>query len=251
MENKFMSITKLSYPKSPIIEAVIDISLSSESEGFSDKMDSLKLKLKNEYPTQTDIDMISAQIDHQIEEGTKFSATNEKLGVKFSSIDGRYILQAKKNGFTFSVINFYNGWESFHLEAEKLWKIYYDKIHPQKIIRVATRFINRIDIPSTNFKLEEYFNTYPTVLKDKEGIVSGFFLQVQIPQEEGGFAVITQTITTPSKPGITSILFDIDIFEAKQFESLEMAWKKLEILREQKNKLFEDSLTQKTKELFL
>ena len=241
-----MSIAKLSYTKPPVIEAVIDISLTSENEGISDKIDSLKLILKNEYPTQTDIQIVSTPIG-QFEKAPKF----EKLGVRFTSTDGHYVLQAKKNGFTFGVVNFYEGWEKFYLEAKKLWDKYCEKIHPQKVNRVATRFINRIDIPSESFKLEEYFNTYPTVLKNKECNLSGFFLQVQIPQEGGGIAIITQTITNSVNPGITTpILLDIGVFEEKQFESLEGAWEKLKILRNQKNKLFEDSLTQKAKDLF-
>ena len=48
----------------------------------------------------------------------------------------------------------------------------------------------------------------------------------------------------------TSILLDIEVFDMKMFDPQENDfWRRVEILRQQKNTLFESSITQKTKEL--
>src|SRR6185312_13100788 len=177
--------------------------------------------------------------------------SRETLGIKLTSTDKKYIVQFRKNGFTFSIMNHYDCWESFSKKAKKLWKLYLKTLEPTKVTRVAVRYINRIDIPILKFNLEDYFETYPRVLKGNKGGLSGFFLQAHLPQKEGGFIILNQTITDPPEPGYTSIILDIDAYDLKQFEPTKLElWERIELLRAQKNNIFENSITKKTREFF-
>jgi len=210
--------------------------LSEQLEGYSDK---------------ENISITSAQINinPQIAQTRHYS---EELGFRLTSKDKKYMVQIKKIGFTFSQIKDYESWERFQSIARELWEKYFNSLKPIKITRVGLRYINRIDIPATNFNLEEYFETYPRVFSGNKGNLSGFFLQLQIPQTEGNLAILNQTITNPPEPGYTSVLFDIDVFDLKQLNANDenAFWEKIKLLRMQKNKLFNESITLKTKELF-
>lgn len=240
--------TQKSYNNAPIIEAIIDISVVYEKNDISSDLKTFQNHIKNDYPIAHDIDTTEIQLGSN---NTKIN--KENIGLKFISADNKYILQIGKRGFTFSMMGNYTNWDEFSDKAKNLWTSYSEKLKPVKTNRVAVRYINRIDIPSAHeIKLEDYFLTYPTLLKGESVSLNGFFLQAQIPQQQGGMAIINQTITHAPNAGIVSILFDIDVFDSKEFDpNATDLWVKLNQLREQKNYLFEKSITDKTKRLFI
>ena len=63
--------------------------------------------------------------------------------------------------------------------------------------------------------------------------------------------MITETIIPPSKPGVVSIVLDIDTFrEYATPASDEEAWASLDKLRDLKNDVFEACIEDKARELF-
>ena len=239
------------YNKAPIIEALIDIK-TKLPEGS--KLSDLAKELKKDFPNQEPINVGMAEIHlNMTKNKSSLSTSSENIGIKLSSDNSPYVLQLKNNGFTFSILKEYNNWDDFSKKAKSFWNKYNKMFKPERVSRVAVRYINRIDIPSLKFDLEDYFETYPRVLKDNKGSLASFFLQAQIPQEEyGGMAVINQTVTEPSSPGYTSVILDIDVFDPKGFApSSKELWERVGVLRKQKNDIFESSITKKTRELFV
>lgn len=237
--------TYKNYKKPPIVEALIDIQVQLGDNSHANLLEKLYEKIKADYPKKESILLKTAQIDVQKEQ-TSF--INTEAGLKLSSLDKKYIAQIKNTGITFSIVNAYHGWNDLYEKAKKLWSEFYTVMKPVKITRVAVRYINRIDIPALKFDLEEYFNVCP---KAFDIALSGFFLQIQIPQAEGGLAIVHQTATVPAQAGFTSILLDLDIFDFQDFQpESDEFWKRIDILRDQKDKLFENCITDKTRELF-
>ncbi len=237
-------MTKI-YNKPPIVEALIDIQVQP-NHALNGLLENIHEKIKDEYPNKENIILKTAQVDVQNE---RTSFTSASAGLKVSSSNKEYVLQLKKTGITFSIVNTYKDWEDLYSKAKKLWEFFLEETNPTKVTRVAVRYINRIDIPALNFDLEEYFNICPKVF---DASLSGFFLQIQIPQQEGGLAIIHQTATAPVQAGYTSILLDLDIFDFKYLQpNDDNVWKRIDTLRIQKNSLFEKCITDKTRELFL
>lgn len=232
------------YIKPPIVEALIDIQVQPKniSDGMINK---LAENFKDEFPNKEAILLNMAQFN--VKNGqTNF--TSHEAGLKLSSKNKEYVLQLKKTGITFSILNAYKGWDDLYSRTKKIWEIFIKKMQPQRVTRVAVRYINRIDIPAQRFDFEEYFNICP---KAFDADLSGFFLQVQIPQVEGGLAIIHQTATAPAQAGYSSILLDLDIFDFISCEPNDSKlWDRLVSLRAQKNNLFEKCITEKTRELF-
>ncbi|MFN8693581.1 MAG: TIGR04255 family protein [Holosporales bacterium] len=237
------------YPKAPIIEAVIDLQVLP-AEGFDKAVyETIKKDLLKDFKAKNIEEMM---LELQFGDGQKKnSQTQKKIGVRLESNDGRYVIQAKENSFSFSILNYYDRWESFSKEAYKYWNTYKRLFKPQKVTRQAVRYINRIDIPEKSFELKQYFKVYPHLFDDDVKVdVAGFFVQAQIPQKEGGVANITQTVTQPVKPGCTSVILDIDVFDNKHFKPASKELKdRIAILRDQKNFIFRSAITAKTEKL--
>lgn len=232
------------YTKPPIVEALIDIQVQPKNTS-NDLINQLAKQFKDEFPNKETILLKTAQID-VMNEQTNF--INHNAGLKLRSKHKDYVLQLKSTGITFSILNTYKGWDDLYNRTKKIWKIFLDTMQPHRVTRVAVRYINRIDIPALKFDLEEYFNVCP---KAFDADLSGFFLQVQIPQAEGGLAIIHQTATAPAQAGYSSILLDLDIFDFLYCQPDDAKlWDRLAILRTQKNNLFEKCITDKTRELF-
>lgn len=241
--------TSKHYPKAPIIEAVLHLQVLP-SENFKKSFyDSFKKEVADKF-RGSDIKEMSMEF-HFEEEEKRNSHTEKKVGMRFEGTDGRYVIQARENGYAFSILNYYDCWESFSKEAYKYWNVYKGVFKPQKVTRQALRYINRIDIPEAKFKLEDYFKVYPRIFDDDSEVdVAGFFMQAQIPQQEGGIANITQTIAAPVKAGCTSVILDIDVFDNKHFKPNSKDLKpRIETFRNQKNAIFESAITSRTKEL--
>lgn len=235
------------YGKAPIIEAIIDIRVPI----FSGSLLKVVKVLEKDYPKKENIREETFKV-HSSNTSLVSSSTRQDVGYKLTSDDGKYVVQIKNNGFTFSIIKDYDDWSAFIKIAKNLWKIYCKEVKPSVVNRVAARYINRIDIPHSQFEIQDYFETYPRVLENNEGLLSNFFLQVQLPQKEGGVAIVNQTIAKPIRPEYTSVLLDIDVFHLKEFSPKgEDLWKRMKLLREQKNNIFEKSITDKSRKLFV
>jgi len=81
--------------------------------------------------------------------------------------------------------------------------------------------------------------------------MSGFFMHVVLPLGDVKSAVnIIETIVEPPRPGIVSVVLDLDFFRTDEIpETEEGLWALFEELRVKKNVVFEACLTDKTKEL--
>ena len=72
---------------------------------------------------------------------------------------------------------------------------------PEAIERLAVRYINRIDVPSPGIDLKQYFRTSPEISPDLPQELSGYFMQLTLPQPDlGGAVLINQAIIPPPKP---------------------------------------------------
>jgi uncharacterized protein (TIGR04255 family) len=240
------------YKKSPITEAVIDFRVELPDDVLLPTLATANTGQEAEYPVGQELLSLGGEISIGVSTAGMISST--PIGYLFNSSDQKRIYQARLNGFTFSRLAPYELWEPFRDEAYKLWEVYQRIARPQKITRVAVRYINRLDLPSPLNDLKEYLKTLPEVSPDlPEMALSGYFMQVQIPQIElEGTLILTQTIVPPppNQPDVVSVLLDIDLFrEANLPEAKTACWGILEELHTRADKVFEACITERTKEL--
>lgn len=238
------------YAKPPITEAVIDIRIQSAPHLFVSKFDGPSEQIKAEYPKRENITITEAQMTFGPEPSA--SATGTKIGYLFRSLDGKFIVQMRTNGFTLSRLAPYAHWDSLRDEARKLWNVYREAAQPVVPTRVAVRFINRIDIPLPMRDLSDYLRTFPEVSKDLPQLLNGYLMQLLIALEQGTMLSLIQATVPAPNPQVSSISLDIDIFKESpaEFDSDEKVWEFLESLRDKKNEVFEGCITNKSRSLF-
>lgn len=237
------------YSKAPITEAILDIQVEAGEGVTTHSLAGCQDSVLAEYPTKRELKAAFAHF----EMGPRLaaSATSQELGFAFISADGKQLFQVRTTGFTANRLAPYERWESFSQEARRLWNIYREAAKPGRITRIALRYINRIDIPTSPVELKDYFQTSPEVARGLPQSMAGFFMQILLPLEDLKAAVnIVETIVEPPQPGTVSVVLDLDLFRTVELPGTEEEmWNLFELLRVKKNAVFDNCITEKTKEL--
>lgn len=234
------------YPNSPVTEAIIDLRVK-----LAEGVDRALLKQVGDaeqgaYPTHEEVaEAIGPS-------GGPASAQQTPTGWKFISEVRKQIVQCRVNGFTFSKLAPYDGWEPFRDETRRLWKIYREILSPESILRLTVRYVHRIDIPGDSVELMDYFRTAPEIAPDLPQQLEGYFMQLRLPFPDiSGHCVINQTIVPPAREGVVSVVLDLDLYRARELPQDEPSiWSCLTTLQEEKTRVFESCITDLTRRLF-
>ncbi|MCF4966579.1 TIGR04255 family protein [Nostoc sp. CMAA1605] len=237
------------YSRAPITEALIDIQVQLPQEVKLDVLAQVYSSIQAEYPKREEILVFQGQMIAGASVGA--TASQSQIGYRFFSDDQKQIIQVRLDGLTFSRLAPYDCWERFRDEAKRLWSIYQSLTNPVVITRLALRYINRLDIPLPVSDLNNYLRTFPEVSSDLPQGLSGYFMQLQIPQEQlPTILVLNQALVPPPTQNFISILLDLDLFLEQDIPQDEIEfWEVLEKMHEQKNKAFEACITEHTREL--
>jgi uncharacterized protein (TIGR04255 family) len=241
-------LTKRRYKKAPITEALIDIRLALIPGRTVDSLLPIREQIASNYPKQNKTLKIEGRF------GLDQTASQQQTltGFRFDSADGKYVLQTRVDGFTFSRLAPYEHWEPFEQEARRLWTIYRQYADPVNCIRVAVRYINRIDLPTVPSEMKDYFETYPEISPKMTQLMDGFAMQVLISQGNGIVLSLIQAGVPAPRPEVASINLDLDLFKESQteFTTDEAIWGFLNSLRGIADHTFESCITDRTRLLF-
>jgi uncharacterized protein (TIGR04255 family) len=236
------------YSKAPITEAIIDFRVVLSSDSTLANLCDLFPQLATDYPRQENSVIVESQITGGASVGA--FANQTQVGYVYSSDDHKQILNAGLGGFTFSRLAPYDCWENFRDEAQRLWDIYDQAVRVEQVHRIAVRYVNRLDIPLPFDDFKDFLRTVPEVSSDLPQGLSGYFMQLQMPQVDvGAMAIISQAMMPPQVPDCVSVILDIDIFQEQLTFSGSNFWESLERLHAQLDVVFEACITDKTREL--
>ncbi len=243
-------IDKRHLPHAPIKEAMIDIQVAFPEKVTVESLNSRYAQIADQYPKHETIQRGEFGIHNEDGKPTTVSVGHTIAGYRYGSEDGRRVIQFRVDGFTFSRLDPYNTWEEMKDEAARLWKVYVDAVSPDPITRVGTRYVNVLQLP-LHTELKEYLTAPPTIPPGLSQELSSFLTRIEIRHPE----IEAQGYLTQALEGVHNnhapIVLDIDVFVAKQFDPREDAfWQCLEQLREFKNTVFFESITEKTVGLF-
>lgn len=247
-------MTKYSvFPNAPITEALLDIRVDVLKDIDIKQLESFHEHIRDRFPdkkTKTTFS-VGVQVSPQ---GTLKSlpTAGGPQGYLFRSPTEHKIVQARLDGFTFNKLKPYEEWKIFKSEAHELWDLYFKLFNPIKIIRVALRYINRIEVPLPMKDFKDYILTNPEVAPKLPQSLAHFYMQLVMPNPEiEANAIVTQTMERPTGEQKLPLILDIDVFkEVIYTENKTEIWNDFEKLHVFKNDIFFDSITEKTKELF-
>jgi uncharacterized protein (TIGR04255 family) len=240
------------YDKAPITEALIDIRIEPPSGLDFERLQQIKALIAD-YPRQQIVHRGLAQLS--LGEAPKAEASQEAWGLRCFSGDGKQVVQAQLDGFTFSRLEPYESWEGLRDEAKRLWHLYRDYVVPDKIVRVAVRYLNQFDFPATRIEPEDYLNTYPRLaphLPEPLRDIGPFSMSLHIPQPDlDAILILNEALAAKQRTENTiPIILDLDLFvQSPRLTDDQSLWDLLERLRDRKNTYFEACITEKTREL--
>ena len=234
------------YKNAPIIEAALDLKFNpADGFAFAQLDVALRERYKQEYPKI--LKQVQNEFALECIGSPQLGPIASHEGLRFMSGDEKQIIQVMTDGFTFSRLKPYEQWESFRDESKRLLSIYQEIAQPKNITRVALRFINRFDFPTTSIEFSEYLNIFPRV--PDAYTLNGLAMQVSLDQPDiKSSLVIIQAMMPPSKPRTVSLLIDFNLY-SEELRSFENLWDFLEQLHLRKNEVFESSITEKTREI--
>lgn len=238
--------------KAPIVEAIIDIRVEPRAEEAVHQCAALIDSLPEKYSGLKE--EIRAW-EHRFafaDAPVEGLGTSQRLyGYRRATPEGsepRQYVQARLDGFTMNQLAPYDCWETFVSEGRELWNQYREKVAPKEVVRVALRYINRIELPAPITNLADHFNTLPVLATNLNYMIGNHLMrfQVEIPDIDAG-AVINCT-TCAAQQGYIGFSFDIDVFKSHAVPQEEDAiWAIFEQLRHEKNFIFFSSITDTTR----
>ena len=237
------------YSRAPITEAVIDLRVELLPEATLAEFSNMYDCIEANYPKCENLLVFEGQM--MVGASVGATAIQTQIGYTYSSADGKQIVQARRDGFAFSRLAPYENWETFQAEAKRLWATYQSVIHPKLVNRLAVRYVNRLDLPLPLHDLKEYLQTVPEVAPGPFQALSGYFMQLQIPQPDiAASLVLNQAIIPPPTPDVVAILLDLDLFQDISSPRDEtFIWYALEQLHTRLDEVFESCITDNTREL--
>ncbi len=240
------------FPRAPISEALLDIRVELDKSFSLSGFEELHERIKDRFPEKQQRIAFQANIKLAPEGPSSAVPMSHPDGFLFRSSVANKIAQARIDGFTFNKLRPYQNWQSFREEAQELWNLYYENAQPLRITRLALRYINRIDLPLPFTTFKDYILTLPEVAPELPQALGGFFMQLLIPDSEReATAVINETIEGVTNGQKLPLIFDIDVFREVSFaDNKAEIWSIFDQLRQFKNDIFFNSITEKTGELF-
>lgn len=242
------------YKRPPITECVVELRFDRP---ISHDIISNIVKKYPKFPFSEAIQESNVEINVEINAKAGAAKVQHTLsGFKLSSVDRTEILMIKPFAISFVKLAPYEGWDSFFSELQSIWAVF-EKFQQskRKISRIGVRYINRIDIPvdgQSGISLERYFYLVPQLPQTHIANVLRFTSQTQIAL---GYEDMQATVNFASVPSPLinhiSILLDLDLFREENIpQNSGNLWAFLGLLRNEKNRLFEASITDATRGLF-
>jgi len=240
-------------PHAPITEALIDIQVTPrDGLTFAGLKNAIEAA-DSGYYVKSPISEGTFAFTLAPEGKPQTAAESAQVGLRLHSTDEKYVAQFRLTGFTLSRLPPYEEWGNLLGEAQRLWSIYVERLEPTRVTRIATRYINNLQLPlKTGTSFQTYVQKLVDVPDEAPQAVEAFFQRFQLVNPESGARVIlTLALEGISAGGAAPVILDVDAFTAANLKPADRElWTILERLRELKNRSFFGTITEQAAELY-
>ena len=243
------------YENAPVVEALCEIFFDG-SKWDSTLPGLFFERIKDVYPKKKELEQSGVEVSVSKDtQDVKVLRGNQRI--QFIKDDGSQLVQIEKDLLVINQLRPYPRFVEWKPAIDKMIKLYRELAKPNFIKRVGIRYINRIEIPSNKFKMEDYFYLYPEVPVRLGAMHGKFMMRLEIPpKNREGHQLVVTFGTAPVNPSPTSLwmfdlMFDLyDIFTLPPDMSLEQFDRYVLEAHDNIETAFEESITDKMKELF-
>ncbi|WP_019483253.1 TIGR04255 family protein [Arthrobacter sp. TB 23] len=242
----------LNYSHAPIAEAIIEFvtepcesldmvaleDLLGSEDHYSDPEPAMSFK--------GEVSVVEAEVIGGVK-GTK-------VGYVYRREDGKRVIQAHRDRFIFSWLPPYLHWDEFVDEAMSYWRRYVAIAHPEQLVRIGVRFVNRIELPNRSVELKDYIRVSVDQPAYLPQAIRQMFAQLQFDLVAFSAVGTITALLQPPDEERAHIVLDIDIRKTVELKLDddhfdEVLADELQESRDAKNFVFEACITDATRGL--
>ncbi len=243
---------KLLHP--PIIEAIVDIDCDMRPKFDLTQMEGKAGDpFRDRYPTSKKRYLEEFRFEKKGDQPTDYSTTRNIQSIMFIQEGGKQLVQVRAQGFSFNRLAPYSSLDDYLPEIERAWKIFVKIASPLRVRTIRLHFINRILLPAEtgNVNLVEYLKIYPLMPTDNLTLNS-FLNQYSATENVSGNKVDVILVGQPFENQRAPVILDISTSRTVDGGVEDWSWllDNIVLLRGLKNRVFENTLTERCLNLF-
>jgi uncharacterized protein (TIGR04255 family) len=238
----------------PIVEAVVDLDCDlPPSIDFASLQDAVKNTYGDRYPTVRPLFFQEAKIESKSDAPPQMSVRGGIQAFQCFNETEKQLVQVRVQGYSFNRLAPYTSMDDYLPEIERTWNLFLKLMSPVQLRVVRLRYINRILLPLTNgqVELEQYLkmNLRPG---DDKLMMTGFLNQYAAVEKETRHEVNVVVTSQPPEKDRLPIIFDNCVASVANVQPQEWNWilAKIQSLRDLKNRVFKNTLTDACLNLF-
>lgn len=237
-----------SFAKPPVEEAIITMRLP-KLERPDAIARALATKQRTRYPV---FEIIDSRNDPLTIHSDKPKPDSEDMGFRLVWGDGLDVIRIHGRAFSFHRLRPYQGWMPFVARAREAWLAFSAVAKPDVVQSLHLRYLNRFDLPEPVENWGDYLQIHATIPSSLEGLSSSM-VEVELHEARVPARTSVTQMTLAAINGMIPVILDIDVRSVAAFrleDGDDPLWRTLERMREYKNQVFADSLTERARELF-
>lgn len=236
------------YSKAPIIEAVIDVQFSNALS--LRELERLRDRFKKSYPS------VQERLQVQVTLGAdgRSSQSTSTDGFQLGDSNGSDLVLLLPQAAATIRLPPYGAWEKLLERARYNFDELTSIVGRRQVTRIATRFINRIDVPNAliiGAPLSKFFTITVAFPQGAVGNINGTSFTFSAQERATGFwANVNFSNAAPALLEHQSFLLDIDVYKRDGIDlNIDAMWNQVDELRVAKNNLFEAAITDEVRKL--
>ncbi len=196
------------FAKAPIIEAIIDLTYGQDmsveqTSAIKDALIPYYAKITSDPISELKIDVTTSAI----------AIKKDQFFHQLEGSDSTEIALVRPNGISVSKLAPYRCWNDLFDRFRRDTNAAMSAVGPIRVQRVATRFINRIDVPFDGKTADyEHYLEVQIKLPKSIGAIGPFQLafNLVVPDQKAN-VVIQSAVVEPAVEGVASFILDIDV----------------------------------------
>jgi len=250
-----MNAAALKLRNAPIVEAVLDIDCDTPTDfDLASIEETTYERLRDRYPKRRKRYSSAFEIEMKPEASSQLSAHHTVQAFQFLHDDEKQLVQVRSDGFSFNRLAPYESLDVYLPEIERTWRAYVEIAAPVETRVLRLRYINRILLPmeGDRVELDEYFKIGPRLADEEAMDLTGFFIRHAAVEKNTGYQI--NLVLTAQDPDGDKLPVILDISVANPLREEPGNWESIQksvaSLRTLKNRIFQNTLTEKCLQLF-
>jgi uncharacterized protein (TIGR04255 family) len=173
-------------------------------------------------------------------------------GYRLVSPSGHDVIRITERAFSFHRLRPYEGWNPFVQRAREAWSAFSAAASPEGVQSLHLRYLNELVLPEPIQDWGEYLLIRATIPHALERGLTNYMVTLNL---EDSYVPARATVTQIAlrRDEGAAIILDTDVRALTVFPGVpedERMWRTLERMREYKNRVFFEGLTERAKEMF-